>query len=82
MNNRLLKIPGAAKARPATVRRHVATVLMRRILDNPAVKDFPSESEHQLWRQSLTQGQTNFLNLGFLRSKPSKNGPHPNDPKN
>src|ERR1700734_3125179 len=51
MNNRLLKIPGALKGRPATARRHVVAFLAQEILGNAATSAFPIQSEHQLCRR-------------------------------
>jgi len=69
MNNRFLKIADASKERPATARRHVVTVLTREILDNPATKDFPIPSEHELCRQFGISRVTVRLALNDLENR-------------
>jgi len=69
MNNRLMKTSEASKASPATVRRHVATILAQEILDNPAASAFPIESEHQLCRRFGISRVTVRLALGDLENR-------------
>jgi ribosomal protein S25 len=66
MNNRLLK---TSKARPATARRHVATVLTQEILDNPATTNFRIESEYQLCRRFGISRVTVRLVLSDLENR-------------
>jgi DNA-binding GntR family transcriptional regulator len=69
MNSRLLKISDAPKERPATVRRHVATVLAREILDSSAPTAFQIESEHQLCRRFGVSRVTVRLALSDLENR-------------
>jgi hypothetical protein len=68
MNNRV-SILHSSKARPATVRRHVVTVLAQEILDNPSTKTFPIQSEHQLCRRFSVSRVTVRLALGDLENR-------------
>jgi hypothetical protein len=69
MNNRLLKVSGVLKDRPATARHHVATVLSKEILNNPAPHTFRIESEHQLCRRFGISRVTVRLALGDLENR-------------
>lgn len=52
-----------------TVRRRVAAVLTQEILNNPAPKDFPIASEHQLCRRFAVSRVTIRLALGDLEHR-------------
>ena len=69
MNNRLTTISADLKGRPATARRHVATVLAKEIMDNPSAKAFSIETEYQLCRRFRISRLTVRLALGDLENR-------------
>src|SRR5271165_6453258 len=69
MKNRLLKISDSSKVRPATARRHIATVLALEILNNPSTTAIPIESEYQLCRRFCISRVTVRLALSDLENR-------------